>query len=172
MSHPTRFLVVGVLLVLLGGCSDKPPTAPAADANPPRISASGKPTRSPFPLEPIEFPAGVVCSFALAIEIVVNQDVATTFPPTPNGDVVQLVTGRVVVRYTNVSTGTSITENLSGPARFTVHADGSLTIELWGPQGFPDFINWGRIVIEVSPDGVGTLVSQNGHSEDVCAALS
>ena len=28
MSHPARFLLVGSLLVMLGGCSDTPPTGP------------------------------------------------------------------------------------------------------------------------------------------------
>jgi hypothetical protein len=58
MSHPMRFLVLGGVLIMLGGCSDEAPTAPAGDANPPRISASGKPTRSPVPAEPFEIPAG------------------------------------------------------------------------------------------------------------------
>jgi hypothetical protein len=172
MSHPVRFLVVGVLLVMLGGCSDTAPTAPALDANPPRISLIGKPTRSPVPFETIEFPAGELCSFAVVLESPVNQYIAKTFPPEPNGDVVQLSTGRFVARFTNVSTGTSITYNVSGPSRSTVHADGSVTLELSGPQGVFNVINWGRIVIEVTPDGVSTIISQTGHAEDVCAALA
>jgi hypothetical protein len=34
------------------------------------------------------------------------------------------------------------------------------------------FIFSGRTVLEIAPDGVGTIVSQNGHAEDLCAALS
>ncbi len=48
MSHPMRFLVLGGVLVMLGGCSDRGPTAPAADANPPTISASGGPVELPL----------------------------------------------------------------------------------------------------------------------------
>jgi len=172
MSHPVRFLVVGGLLVMLGGCSDTAPTAPALEANPPRIAAIGKPTRSPVPFETIEFPGGEFCSFAVLLEFPVNQYIAKTFPPEPNGDVVELQTGRVVARFTNLSTGTSITYNISGPTRFTFHADGSVTIELPGPQGVFNSINWGRIVIEVSPDGVFTFIKQTGHAEDICAALA
>ena len=51
-------------------------------------------------------------------------------------------------------------------------ADGSLTLELPGPQGFFNSINYGRIVIEFSPDGMGTIIKQTGHAEDICAALA
>jgi hypothetical protein len=181
MSHPMRFLVLGGVLVILGACSDRAPTAPAADANPP-LTASGKPTRSPVPAEPFEISAGLICSFAVGIEFVVNNDFATTFPPEPNGDVVQIITGRLVARFTNLSTGTSITENISGPGRFTFHPDGSATLEFFGRSGqiFVDVENAGtklfnfsgRLVLEIAPTGLATLVSQSGHEEDLCAALS
>jgi hypothetical protein len=172
MSHPVRFLVVGGLLVMLGGCSDTAPTAPALDANP-QIAAIGKPTRSPVPFpERVEFAAGEFCSFAVLVEFPVANVTAKTFPPKPNGDVVEIQTGHVVIRFTNLSTGASITYNISGPVRFTFHADGSVTIKLPGPQGFADVINWGQIVLEFSPEGAGTIIKQTGHSEVVCAALS
>jgi hypothetical protein len=40
------------------------------------------------------------------------------------------------------------------------------------PPGPRTFINSGRIVFEFTPSGQGTLVSQSGHEEDVCAAPS
>lgn len=172
MSHPVRFLVVGGLLVMLGGCSDTAPTAPALEANPLQISAIGKPTRSPVPFETLEFAAGEFCSFPVLLEFPVAQVIAKTFPPKPNGDVVELQTGHVVARFTNLSTGTSITYNISGPVRFTFHADGSVTLHTPGPQGFFSSINWGLIQGEFSPDGVLTIIKVTGHTEDVCAALS
>jgi hypothetical protein len=39
----------------------------------------------------------------------------TTFPAQANGDVVVLITGRLVEQVTNVNTGKSITINISGP---------------------------------------------------------
>ena len=172
MSHPVRFLVVGGLLVMLGGCSDTAPTAPALDANP-RIAAIGKPTRSPVPFpERVEFAAGEFCSFAVLLEFPVAQVIAKTFPPKPNGDVVEIQTGHVVARFTNLSTGTSITYNISGPVFITTHTDGSVTVELPGPQGFALGHNWGRIVLEFSPEGELTNIKQTGHFEDVCPALS
>jgi hypothetical protein len=172
MSHPVRFLAVSSLLVILGGCSDTAPTAPALKATPLRVSAIGKPTRSPVPFETVELPAGTFCSFAVLVELPEHKVTAKTFPPEPNGDVVQLSTGHLVARYTNLSTGKSITYNISGPTRVTFHADGSVTLELPGPQGFIGFINWGQLVVEISPDGVLTIIKQTGHAEDICAALS
>jgi hypothetical protein len=180
MSHPVRFLVVGGLLVMSGACSDTAPTAPALEANP-RISAIGKPTRSPLPTgEDFEIPAGVVCSFGVFVETIVNNQVVKTFPPEPNGDIVQLATGNFVTRMTNTSTSKSITINISGPGRFTLHPDGSFTLEATGRwflglienAPFTAFISSGRVVISFAPDGTGTLVSQSGHVEDICALLS
>jgi hypothetical protein len=167
-----RFIVVGGLLVMLGGCSDTAPTAPALEANPPQISAIGKPTRSPVPFETIELPAGEFCSFAVLLEVPASKIIAKTFPPEPNGDVVVLATGKLFARFTNLSTGTSITYNISGPTRTTFHADGSVTAELPGPQGFISTINWGRMVVEFSPDGEITIIKQTGHAEDICATLA
>jgi len=183
MSHPARFLVVGGLLVMLGGCSDTAPTAPALGANPPGISAIGKPTRSPLPSsEPFEVPAGLVCSFGVFVETIVNNQVVKTFPAEPNGDIVQLATGAFVTRLTNTTTGKSITVNVSGPGRFTIHPDGSATLEAWGRWNFffidavnagtKAIINSGLIVLSIAPDGTQTLVSQSGHEEDVCVLLS
>ena len=167
---PTAALASALAL----GCADQQQSAtePALGVHPPRISASGKPTRSLVPFSPIEFPAGVFCSFPVAIDFPVARYVAKTFPPDANGDVVELQTGHVTVRLANLSTGKSVTYNISGPTRYTFHADGSVTIELPGPQGFLGFNNYGRIVIEVSPEGEFAFVKQTGHAEDVCAALA
>jgi hypothetical protein len=172
MSHPVRFLVAGGLLVMLGGCSDTAPTAPAGEANPPRISAIGKPTRSPVPFETAEFQAGEFCSFPVLLEWPEHKYTAKTFPPEPNGDVVEIQTGKAFARYTNLSTGKSITYNVSGPTRLIFHPDGSLTVIAPGPQLFFDGIHWGNIVGEFSPDGELTLIKVTGRTENVCAALS
>jgi hypothetical protein len=178
MSHPMRFLVLGSVLVILGACSDTASTAPVGDANPPRISESGKPIRSPILSgEPFEIPAGLACSFAVGVELLVNKEFAKTFPPEPNGDVVVLSNGRLVERLTNVSTGKSIIVNVSGPGRLTIHPDGSATLVAWGRSSNffgpgEAFLFSGRLVIEIAPDGIGTPVSLSGHEEDICAALS
>ena len=182
-----RFLVLGGVIVVLTGCSDTAPTAPAPGGNAavpaPMVigQARGKPTRSPLVAGPFEIPAGVVCSFGVfGGEPIVNNQVVKTFPPEPNGDVVQLATGAFVFPLTNTSTGKTITVNISGPGRFTIHPDGSTTLEAWGRWFFAlienarlsAFINSGRVVLSIAPDGTATLVSQSGHEEDVCALLS
>ena len=116
------------------------------------------------------------------VETIVNKQVVQTFPAEPNGDIVQLATGAFVSRLTNTSTGKSITVTISGPGRFTIHTDGSATLEAWGRWNFffidavnagtKAIINSGRIVLSIAPDGTQTLVSQSGHEEDVCALLS
>jgi hypothetical protein len=181
-----RFLVLGGVIVVLTGCSDTAPTAPAPGGNAAVLApmviaqARGKPTRSPLPAEPFEAPPGLFCTFGVFSEPIVNNQVVKTFPPEPNGDIVQLATGAFVTRLTNTSTGKSITVNISGPGRFTIHPDGSATLEAWGRWFFAlienarlnAFISSGRVVVSIAPDGTATLVSQSGHEEDVCVLLS
>jgi len=115
-----------------------------------------------------------------AVETIVNNQVVKTFPAEPNGDIVQLATGNFVTRMTNTSTGKSITINISGPGRFTIHPNGSATLEATGRwflglienAPFTAFISSGRVVISIAPDGTPTLVSQSGKVEDLCALLS
>jgi hypothetical protein len=146
-------------------------------------SASGKPMRASFANPSFTLAAGLACSFAVHGEAVVNQEVSTTFPAEPNGDVVQLVTGYLVERFTNVDTGKSITVNVSGPAKYVLHLDGSTTfIGLASeflpffptdiPPGPRFFINYGKIVITITSAGQFILVSQTGTQFDICAALS
>jgi hypothetical protein len=186
MSHPMRFLILGGVIVVLTGCSDTAPTAPAPGGNAAVLApmaigqARGKPTRSPLPAGPFEAPAGLFCSFGVLSEPVVNNQVLKTFPPEPNGDIVQIATGAFVARLTNTSTGKSITVNISGPGRFTIHPDGSVTLEASGRwffaaienAPFSAFISSGHAVLSIGSDGTVTLVSQSGHVEDVCALLS
>jgi hypothetical protein len=164
---------------LLAACDSTPSTPTALDSKPKSPAfATGKPTRSPVPDLAQEFviPAGSACSFELAGDPVVNRLVTTTFPPDENGDIVQLTTGTVVERFTNVATGKSIIINISGPGRLTFHPDGSVTLEAWGTwfivaEGPRAFINAGRVVLNITESGPVT-VSQSGHEEDICAALS
>jgi len=181
-----RFLILGGVIVVLAGCSDTSPTAPASSGQaafvPPMAigQARGKPTRSPLPAGPFEAPAGLFCSFGVLSEPVVNNQVLKTFPPEPNGDIVQLATGAFVARLTNTSTGKSITVNTSGPGRFTIHPDGSATLEASGrwffaaieDAPFSAFISSGHAVLSIGTDGTVLLLSHSGRVEDVCALLS
>jgi hypothetical protein len=187
MSQPMRVLVLCALIVVLTGCSDTAPSAPAPDGSAampaPMVlaQARGKPTRSPLPpAEDLEVPPGVWCSFGVFVHDIVNNQVIKTFPPEPNGDIVQLITGRYVTSLTNTSTGKSIKVNISGPARVTTHPDGSVTLVATGRWFLADitgaslraFISSGRVVISIAPDGSNRLVSRSGRQRDICALLS
>jgi hypothetical protein len=146
------------------------------------MAFSEGPTRRPTINQPFTIPAGSACTFPLHGEPVINQEVTKTFPPEPNGDVKQIVTGRLVFELTNLDTHKSMTVNISGPVFAIFHPDGSITgdlggisLNLFGPTDIPPataFINSGRVVINVTSSGQLILVSQSGHEEDVCAALS
>ena len=168
-------VVLGTLLGMFGG---------VLTASPALASASGKPTRVPFPdAETFDLAAGMACSFEVAAQPVINKEFTKTFPPEPNGDVVVLINGRLVEQVTNVSTGKSITVNISGPATEVLHSDGSATLTVRGSSFlilFPTditpgpafLINTGRYVATFNAAGQETLISQSGTQFDVCAALS
>jgi hypothetical protein len=141
------------------------------------------PTRTPNLAPPFTLASGLACSFPLHGEYVINQEIVKSFPPEPNGDVKQIITGRLVLVLTNVNTSKSLTTNVSGPEFVVLHTDGSARLDFGGVSGpivfFPTdippgpkaFISSGRVVVDVTPTGQFILVSQSGHEEDVCAAL-
>ncbi len=143
-----------------------------------------KPTRMLTNSQPFTIDAGLACAFPLHGEPLIDQEVTKTFPPEPNGDVKQIVTGRLVFELSNLDTGKSLVVNISGPGFFVFHPDGSISADFGGRSGpvtfFPTdippgpkaFINSGRVVVDITPTGQIILVSQSGHEEDVCAALS
>jgi hypothetical protein len=145
--------------------------------------ASGKPTRAPRLPGSADFPAGLACSFEVGIQTLTTKEVTTTFPAEENGDVVRLVTGYVVQRFTNVGTGKSMSANVSGPGTIVFHPDGSVTISAEGPSililfpgdipSGPSFvINDGQYVVNITPSGQFIVQKQTGTQFDVCAALS
>jgi hypothetical protein len=87
---------------------------------------------------------------------------------------------------TNLAAGTTITENISGPAKDTVAADGSVTAPEKGRNGqaltpadaarfgLPTLsVTAGARSVSIAPDGSITALSLHGHVlVDVCAALS
>ena len=118
-------------------------------------SAGGKPRRVPLPdsFSTLDLAAGKACDFHLAGGPVINHEVATTFPADENGDVRQLIRGRLLERLTNVDTGKSIVVDISGPGRFVFHADGSISWDLHGRWLF--FL--GPTDVPAGPTRVGQL---------------
>lgn len=139
---------------------------------------AGAPTRVYLPIEgPIEIDAGVFCPFPVRIDVLVNTEYGVTFTDDAGNVVRQLVGGRLVVQVTNASTGSTRLANISGPARTTIHADGSTTYELRGnsmPIG-PGILmlTTGTVVQEYGADG--TFLGQThagGTEEDLCVSLA
>jgi hypothetical protein len=103
-----------------------------------------------------------------------------------DGSVVTLVTGSLRVSLTNLNTGKTITENISGPGKLTTYPDGSFTVAGKGHEaptltpadaqrfGLPPLsMTAGALTISLAPDETITSVSLHGHVlVDVCAALS
>jgi hypothetical protein len=141
------------------------------------------PTRTPLNNQPFTVAAGRACAFPPHGEPLIDQEVVKTFPPDANGDVRQIITGRLVFELSNLDTGKSLVVNVSGPATLIFHPDGSHMDEIEGgsgplifsptdiPPGSTAFINSGRIAIDATSTGQFIVVSQSGHEQDVCAAL-
>jgi len=127
---------------------------------------------------------GVCADFDVNLWIVENNEYTITFPTNAAGTTRQLVQGRFVVAFTNLTSRTSVTRNVSGPGEYLYGADGSVDFRgsgAWAIFFFPDqrgpgtpgalFVNHGEIVLHTDPSGIQEVVSQIGTQEDLCATL-
>jgi hypothetical protein len=136
-------------------------------------SADPNPNSGRIPVE-IESPISVtgVCPFPVRIDVVINQEFTKEHQ---NG--VTIITGRLVATVTNTATGESVSYNISGPVHITSQ-DGLETQVFLGRSLLftPDIgmlVTSGRAVTTFNPEtGEFTLVSRQGHAEDVCATLA
>ncbi len=97
------------------------------------VAAKG-PTRDPAPLPDLIVDAS--CGFTVEVTFPVNHEYALTFTDA-DGQVTRLIiTGRLVVKFTNPLTGVSYTANISGPSHIDF-ARGTDTQEgrIGGPVG-------------------------------------
>jgi hypothetical protein len=126
-----------------------------------------------------------VCGFPVLMNPVASKEFSKELK-TSDGTLAFLGTGTLKVAYTNVDTGKTITENVSGPGKLTVFPDGSLVLVAHGNAGFmlPQAVSEssglprlgitaGTETLSVDPNGNTTSASLNGTVKvDVCAALS
>jgi hypothetical protein len=103
-----------------------------------------------------------------------------------DGSMILIITGSVTGSYTNLETGKTITENVSGPSKTTIFPDGSYTTVEEGRNELnlppADAARFGLPTVSVTvgprsgsfaPDGSVISLSLQGHvAVDVCAALS
>jgi hypothetical protein len=144
--------------------------------------ANSDPHRVFLPAGPVDLPVGF-CSFPVHIDVVANKEYGkiTTMP---DDTTIIKVTGTFKVRVTNVSTGTSVLLNASGPGTITIYPDGSVTVDGTGHGltlnpaaaaasfGLPGVLfTSGRYHETLDPTGTPTALSVTGRATDVCAAL-
>lgn len=140
------------------------------------------PSKEPVPFPDVTYPAGLVCSFPVSLHYLENKASAIThFDKAGN---VRWIGGhgRLVVRVTNDFSTEAVTLNISGPVKFFLHPDGSVTFEGGGHSIFAFFptdtpamsllLLAGHVVVTASPTGQLTLISHTGSSRDICAELS
>jgi hypothetical protein len=138
-------------------------------------AAAGGPTRDPVLNPPIQLDG--ICAFPLTLTFPVNKEFVLVFTDSSGNVVKEIITGRLVVTFTNDNTGGFVTSNLSGPSVLTFYTDGSpKEFSFMGPLGGPlngsVVLGAGHVVLDFAPDGTLTNQTQVGHFSDVCAALS
>ena len=166
-------VALGAMLGMLGG---------AVTASP---AVAGR--RGGWQLFPFESGTATgFCPFDVFIDFPVSnafQKILTS----PPGSTILLLNGSLRISFTNVDTGKTITENVTGSGKAIVNPDGSLSIRQEGHLGLitlesadaerfglPQLgVIGGVLFEEVAPDGTYTSVSMQGHLlVDICAALS
>jgi hypothetical protein len=129
-----------------------------------------KPTREPLPAPP-SFTISGSCSFDVQADVVVNKEFITTFT---SGK--QIITGRLVVRVTNLDnpskslvlqvSGPGI-EDLSNPSTFNL----SGTSLFYGPGAL--LLTRGPVSVTFDESGNPTSFTQTSASSvDLCAVLA
>ena len=125
------------------------------------------------------------CGFRVAVTFPVHHEY-TKILKAADGSMTTLTTGALTATFTNLRTGTAITENLSGPGKVTTAPDGSATITEKGHNGLfflpadahrfglPTLaVTTGPVTESVAPNGAITSLSRRGHIlVDICTALS
>ena len=145
--------------------------APSALAEPPQQIPVA-------PLPPTVFEGA--CDFPILLEELENKETLRLFT-----DGRQIITGRLVVRITNLDSGRSIQINISGPGHFRLNNDGTASFALGGrglllgnaqmldPLDPQVTLNSGRIVF-TSDAETGEFLGAEfiGHSTDLCRELA
>ena len=144
----------------------------------PASAQATPPTRERLPIE--DFILTDHCGFDIAVEVVVNNEILTTFYDT-NGDVVrQRVTGALKVRLTNQEDPEhSELFNISGPGTFRELPDGSTEQTgsgTWLHFGITDqpgalLLMHGPFTANISDEGF-FLTELPNNVQDACALLS
>jgi len=138
--------------------------------------------REPVTFTPFTIPANR-CGFPIDVEVVANnesQDVVTL----ADGTTVTRIRGRLVLSFTNATTGSSIVRNVSGPSTETDHPDGTGTFVgeglswfAFGPisqanTGEPGLVFTSGLVVLQFAGGAVTDFSLDGKQVNGCELLA
>lgn len=184
MTHVRRrtailFAASTLTLALLGG----PAAASAAVPDRPPVAGPEAGVWEPVPAPPFLLPAGEVCSFPVAGEFPVNEQRALAVRNPDGSTRFEYITGRLVGRFTNVTTGETVDRELSGSGAFSYRPDGSFQLVVFGGAlvGFHGGdspanllqVNGPRsvLVVDFAADGRRTRSAQVGPYEDLCVTL-
>jgi len=123
-----------------------------------------------------------VCDFDVQLEVVEDNEYITTYFDKAGNPTRANISGRLVVRLTNVETGTSVVRNISGPG--TLFFGETLVLKATGPwlfafapgmlgEGSPPMliINKGQFWLDFGGEHQ-TILRQTGTQEDLCATLA
>jgi hypothetical protein len=154
----------------------------AASATP--AAASAPHPWQPFRSEPFTTAAGDQCPFAMHGAIVKDHELVRTLQTNPDGSPrEQEFVGALIIRFTNLATGASVTRNLTGTAFFFTDPDGNVTGDGRGhialgvhsfntdpPAG--EYVLTGRFDFTLNADHTRDFHVQGGNVENICETLA
>lgn len=143
-------------------------------------AAADGPTKAPIINTPGELDG--FCSFPINVTFPVNDETMKTFYDSAGNPVRTLNDGRLVVTFTNMTTGKTVTENLSGPGQIlynvpagsnTITFLGNSGVFIQGASGPMLLLTSGKVVVVAATlTSLGSLVSAVGRETNICSLLS
>ena len=136
-------------------------------------AAADGPIRVPVPFGPPMVVPVCMPAFEVLVAATTDNEVSKDFYE--NGQLVKIITtGSLKLTLTNMTSGKTISENVSGPGFVTINPDGSATVIVTGLSlgQLGDLATSGRIVFDIAADGTVTLASPVHHSTSLCTALA
>jgi hypothetical protein len=141
-----------------------------------------QPIPSPVPFVLADYCEGfeVLITYTDANQYIIRQTNA------PDGTSTLKITGHAKVTVTNVTTGKSLSYNISGPGTVITYPTGAFSVDAGGPNllwttranlaNYPNVptlsYTTGRVAFQVDPSGQTTSYTHSGATTDVCAALA
>lgn len=140
--------------------------------------AAVPPSREEIPLpEGLIIPVSGIRPFDLEILVLTSGETLTTFFDQSGNVVMQLTTGPLKVRVTDLQTGESLDLNISGPGRILEDGETMILTGRW-LNIVPDlglvWLTTGTVVVAIDPETgfIVSFISTAGQVEDICEALA